>query len=168
MDPYPLNRELQLYELWRTRLLAEFPDTDEPTLRDTLEGLTDLREMLASLVRSYLDDLTLVEALGLRIGEMQKRVARFEARAEKKRSLVLSAMEQAELKQLAEADFTVSLRRTSPPLIVTCEREIPAGWWRPQPPKLERQALLVALRSGATIPGVALGQGPMTISVRSS
>ncbi|HUK06810.1 MAG TPA: siphovirus Gp157 family protein [Stellaceae bacterium] len=168
MDPYPLNRELQLHELWRTRLLAEFPETDEQTLRDTLEGLTSLREILVSLVRSYLDDLTLVEALGLRIADLRKRLARYEARAQKKRGLTLSVMEQADLKQLIAPDFTVSLRRTSPPLIVTAENEIPASWWKPQPSKLDRQGLLVALRGGVAVPGVVLGNGQMTLSVRST
>jgi len=166
MDPYPLNRELQLHELWRTRLLAEFPDTDEQTLRDTLEGLTDLGEILASLVRSYLDDLTLVEALGLRINDMQTRLARYEARVQKKRALVTSAMQQADLTQLVRPEFTISLRRTSPPIMVTAEKEIPASWWRPQEPKLDRQGLLAALRAGAIIPGVTLGDGHFTISVR--
>ena len=168
MDSYPLNRELQLHELWRSRLLAEFPETDEQTLRDTLEGLTDLKEILASLVRSYLDDVTLAEALSLRIADLQKRLARYEGRAQKKRGLVLSAMEQVELKQLIEADFTVSLRHTSSPLIVIAEDEIPAPWWKPQPPKLDRQGLLLALRGGAAIPGVALGNGQMTLYVRST
>jgi Siphovirus Gp157 len=168
MDPYPLNRELRLHELWRSRLLQEFPETDEQTLRDTLEGLTDLKAILASLVRSYLDDLTVVEALGLRITDLQKRLARYEARAQKKRGLVLSAMEQADLKQLIEPDFTVSIRRTSPPLIVMAENEIPTAWWKPQPPKLDRQGLLLALRGGLVVPGVALGNGQMTLSVRST
>ena len=168
MDPYPLHRELQLYELWRSRLLAEFPETDEQTLRDTLEGLTDLKEILASVVRSYLDDVTLAEALGLRIAGLQKRLARYEDRAQKKRGLVLSAMEEAELKQLIEADFSVSIRRATSPLIVTAESEIPAPWWKPQPPKLDRQGLVLALRGGAAIPGVALGNGQMTLYVRST
>ena len=42
-------RELSHYAYLRERLVAEFPDTDEETLLDTLEGLTDLHEMIAAV-----------------------------------------------------------------------------------------------------------------------
>ena len=84
------------------KLKAEFPDADEETLRDTLEGLTDLPEMLGAVVRSQLDDKSLVIALRGRIGEMKERLARFETRAQKKRDLVMTTMENADLRKLTE------------------------------------------------------------------
>ena len=73
--------ELHLHEFLRERLLAEFPDADDETLSDTLEGLTSLREKIAELLRSQQEDTTLVTALKLRIDELQERRARIEARA---------------------------------------------------------------------------------------
>ena len=66
---------------------------------------------------------------------MQERISRFEQRAEKKLALITSVMERADLKKLAEPDFTVSLRRTVPSVIITAEQEIPQSFWRPQPPR---------------------------------
>jgi len=120
-----LQHSLAEHEYLRQRLKAEFPDADEETLRDTLEGLSSLPEMLACALRSYLDDIALTAALGIRINDMQERISRFEQRAEKKRALITAVMERADLKKLAEPDFTVSVRATASSLMVTDETEIP-------------------------------------------
>lgn len=163
----PLLRHLAEYEYLREQLQAEYRDADEDTLRDTLEGLTTLPEALATVVRSYLDDLTLAAALGMRISEMQDRLSRIEQRAEKKRAVITVVMERADIRKLAEPDFTASLRAVPPTLLVADERQIPAGFWRPQAPKLDRRALIAALGAGQSVPGAVLGNGTMTLSVRS-
>ena len=165
MNPM-LQHSLAEHEYLRQRLKAEFPDADEETLRDTLEGLSSLPEMLACVLRSYLDDIALAAALGIRINDMQERISRFEQRAEKKRALITSVMERADLKKLAEPDFTVSFRTTAPSLVITAEGEIPQDFWKPQPPKLDRQGLTAALRGGRSVPGAVLSNGQATISVR--
>ena len=161
-----LNRELSHHQYLRERLEAEFPEADEETLRDTLEGITNLTDMLAEVLRSQLDDQALVAALKARIGDMQARAGRIEERARKKRELVTSVMERADLKKLMEPDFTVSLRPTRPPMAVVDEEAVPKEFWRPQAPKLDRQGLISALAAGRDIPGAILGNPPMTISVR--
>jgi hypothetical protein len=40
------------YQLMKQRLLMEYPSLDEETLADTLEGITDLHEMVAAVIRS--------------------------------------------------------------------------------------------------------------------
>ena len=164
--PDPLLRELAHHQYLREKLAAEFPDADEETLHDTVEGMTDLAEMLAAVVRSQLDDLALVSALRTRAADMQQRLLRIEQRASKKKELLTSVMERAGLKRLTEPDFTVSLRQTQPPLVLVDENEIPSEFWKPQPPKLDRQGLISALRLGRDISGATLGNGGLTISVR--
>ncbi len=162
----PLSHELTYHEYLREQIRNEFPDIDEETLADTLEGLTSLNEMLGAVVRSHLDDMAMVDALKSRVADMQDRLSRISKRADKKRELVTSVMEQADLKKLAEADFTVSLRPSSAPLVVTEEESIPEPFWKPQSPKLDRQGLIAALRSGAQVSGAALGYPRMTIAIR--
>ena len=161
-----LVHSLAEHQYLRERLQAEFPEADEETLRDTLEGLSLLPEALAAIVRSYLDDLDLAAALGIRISDMQERLSRFEQRADKKRELVTSVMERANIKKLAEADFTASLRAVPPSVVIIDEAQIPQDYWKPQPPRLDRQGLSAALKSGSAIPGAALSNSQITISVR--
>ncbi len=163
---YPLMHELTYHEHLREQIKNEFPDIDEQTLVDTLEGLTSLNEMLGAVVRSHLDDMAIFEALKSRMADMQDRLSRISKRADKKRELVTSVMEQADLKKLAEADFTVSLRTSSAPLVVTEEGSIPEPFWRPQAPKLDRHGLIAALKSGGQVPGAMLGNARMTIAIR--
>ncbi len=163
---HPVLHELTYHEYLREQIRNEFPDIDEETLADTLEGLTNLNEMLGAVVRSHLDDMAMVDALKSRVADMQDRLSRISKRADKKREIVTSVMEQADLKKLAEADFTLSLRATSAPLVVTEEESIPEPYWRPQAPKLDRQGLIAALKSGEHVPGAALGNPRMAIAIR--
>ena len=163
---HPIHHELTHHRYFRERLEAAFPDADEDTLRDTLEGMTNLTEMLAEVVRSCLEDQSLGSALRSRVSDMQERCARFDERARKKRELVSSVMEQAALKKLVEPDFTVSLRPSRAPLIIIDEAAIPEDYWKPQPAQLDRMGLISALSNGRDIPGAVLGNPPMTIAVR--
>jgi hypothetical protein len=161
-----LLHDLACHEFLRKHLKSDFPDADEDTLRDTLEGLSSLPEALAVVLRSYLDDLTLAAALGMRIDAMQERLGRIDHRADKKRELVSTVMERADIKKLAEPDFTASLRSSPPAVVVIDEAQIPQAYWKPQSPQLDRQGISTALKSGATVPGALLSNPEMVLYVR--
>ncbi len=166
MDNHNLSQEAVHYAYLRERLEAAFPDADEETLMDTLEGMTSLTDSLAELLRSSQEDQSLASALRSRMADMQERYSRFEERARKKRELVCTVMEEADLKKLTESDFTVSLRPARAPLMIIDEAAIPGDYWKPQPAKLDRMGLISALSNGRDIAGAVLGNPPMTISVR--
>ncbi len=162
-----LVRSLAEHAYLREHLLAEYREAiDEETLRDTLEGISSLPEALAAVVRSYLDDLTTAAALGMRIGDMQTRLSRIEARVEKKRATITAVMEKADIKKLEQPDFTAALRAVPPGLVVSDESQIPRDCWKPQPAKLDKRGLLAALNAGQSVPGAGLGNGGTTLSVR--
>ena len=162
-----LVRSLAEHAYLREHLLAEYREAiDDETLRDTLEGISSLPEALAAVVRSYLDDLMTAAALGMRIGDMQERLSRIEARVEKKRVTITQVMEKADIRKLEQPDFTASLRAVPPGLVVGDETQIPGDYWKPQPAKLDRRGLLAALNGGTSVPGVSLGNGGTTLSVR--
>ncbi len=166
MNTNALSSETHRHLFLREELAAAFPDADEETLRDTLEGLSNLPEMIGAVVRSELEDKALAKGLRGRIAEMEERLGRFEARAGKKREMAREAMEQADLQKITEPDFTVSLRSVQPPLVIVEEKEIPEEFWRPQPAKLDRQKLRLALGSSKGVPGAVFGNAGRTISVR--
>lgn len=159
-------RSLAEHEYLREHLLAEYREIDDETLRDTLEGISSLPEALAAVVRTYLEDLALAAALGIRINDMQERIGRIEARAEKKRLAIVSVMERADMRKLEQPDFTASLRAVPPGLVIADGSLVPEGYWRPQAPKLDRRALLAALTAGTVVPGASLGNGGSTLAVR--
>jgi len=162
----PILLELQLHKYLRQKLLAEFPETDEETLSDTLEGLTDLHDKLAAIVRSQQEDRVLSLALKERIGEMQGRLGRIQERVTKKKDLVVTVMDRAGIKKLSEADFTASLRSTPRPLMISDEGAIPEEFWKTPAPKLEKKKLIDYLANDQEVPGACLGNGGVTVSVR--
>jgi len=158
--------ESSKYQQLRERLLANFPTADEETLLDTLEGITNLHEMIAAVVRSALVDEALQSGLRLRVDEMRQRLARLEDRGGKKRQLALEAMNKVGLSKLEQPDFTASARAGSPALIIVTEDRIPDTYWLPQPPKLDRQTILGELKRGGEIPGAQLSNPQPVLMVR--
>ena len=158
--------EVPKYQILKERILAAYPDVDDEILADTLEGITDLHEMIAAVIRSALVDEALGSGLGARLADMKERQSRLEVRASKKRELALQAMSLTGLTKLEQPDFTASTRAGVPALVVVSEQAIPQAYWLTQPPKLDRQALLGELKRGGTITGVTLSNPKPLLMVR--
>jgi hypothetical protein len=154
------------YLALRDRLQAAEPDLDERTLADTIEGLTDLHEIVAAIVRSAILDQALAEGLRGRLTEMQGRLERLEDRASKRRQIARDVMVETELKSITAPDLTISLRLGSPALVVIDEAAIPPTYWVPREPRLDRQGLNADLKRDIQVPGVALKNPEPVLSVR--
>jgi hypothetical protein len=147
-------------------IARDFPEADEETLTDTLEGASDLPQLLIAVLRSREVDLSLIEALHRRLEAQRARLERLQSRAEQKRVLVTTAMQEAGLKRLVAPDFTVSLRAGPPKVVVIDESQIPAEFWVARLPRLDRQQLLAALKAGRSVPGALLSNPETTLAVR--
>jgi hypothetical protein len=154
------------YRLIRDRLRAEDPQIDDQTLADTVEGLTDLHEILTAVIRAALADQALATGLEGRIAEMQARLDRLQDRAAKRRQIVKDVMVELDLKKITAPDFSVSIRPGMPALLVLDEAAVPSIYWQPSAPRLNRQGLLSELKEGAEIKGVALSNPEPVLSVR--
>ena len=154
------------YRAVRDRIRAEDPEIDDLTLADTVEGLTDLHEIVTAILRSALEDEALVNGLKTRIAEMEGRLERLRDRASKRRQIAKDVMIELDLKKLTAPDFTASIRPGTPALMVIDEAAIPSIYWEPREPRLNRQALACELKEGAEITGVTLSNPEPVLSVR--
>ena len=89
MELPALKIEVQIYNCLRQKVMEQYLDLDDETIRDTLEGITDLHEMIATVIRSALVDEALGSGLRARLDDMKERLSRLEVRASKKRELAL-------------------------------------------------------------------------------
>lgn len=154
------------YRTLRDRIRAQDPQIDEQTLAYTVEGLTDLHEILAAIVRAALADEALANGLKCRIGEMQDRLGRLQDRALQRRRIVKDTMVELDLTKLTAPDFTASVRAGLPPLVVLNEEAVPKIYWEPGQPRLKRQVLANDLKAGSEIAGATLSNSEPVLSVR--
>ena len=154
------------YRTIRERIRAQDPQIDEETLADTVEGLTDLHEIAAAIVRAALADEALATGLKGRIAEMQDRLARLQDSASKRRQIAKDVMLELDVKKITAPDFTVSIRPGMPSLLILDEAAVPSIYWEPREPRLNRQGLLNELKDGADLQGVALSNPEPVLSVR--
>jgi len=161
-----LNNEAGRYQAFSEELKRAYKDIDEETLADTLEGLSDLPDLLKGVLRSSLEDEGLVEALKVRLGDMQERLGRLRLRAQRKRDLAGEIMERAGVAKLTAPDFSASLRTSPVKAEIFDEAKLPEIFFTPQPPKLDRVGLMAALKQGVPLDGARLVSGGMHLQVR--
>lgn len=141
-------------------------DADPKLILDTIEGETNLAEACAVVLEQTLEDEILLEGLGVKIAELQTRKGRMERSIESRRGIILMAMDKAGLHTIKSPLGTMSVRPTQPKLVVKDEAVIPARFFKPQDPKLDRAALAEALKAKEVIPGAELSNGGVSLSIR--
>ena len=154
------------YRAIRDRIREQDPQIDEQTLADTVEGLTDLNEIIAAIVRAALADEALATGLKGRIAEMQDRLDRLQDCAAKRRQIAKEVMIELDIKKITAPDFTVSIRPGMPSLLVIDEKAVPSVYWQPVAPKLKRLELLNELKQGARSPALPSPIQNRSLSVR--
>lgn len=155
----------------KEQLLVQFPDLaeDERALLDTLDGESKLDDMLAEVMRSSEDDAMLVAGIKERMTELNERKARLERRVEAKREIVCRTMDKANLQKIERPDFTLSLRKSPPAVLITDEKLIPDDYLiHPEPPapKPDKAGIAVALKGGKEVPGATLSNGNVGLQIR--
>ena len=77
-----------------------------------------------------------------------------------------STLEIADRPKLELDIGTVSLTKVHPKAHILEEADIPADFWKPQPPKLDLKTLTAALKEGVRVPGATLTNGSHTVTIR--
>jgi len=165
MNTEILRSEAAHYSLLRDQIREDYGNLDDETLADTLEGISDLPQMIEEIVRSSLEDEAMIASLKLRAEAMAARLSRLKERHQKKRQLVAWAMGAAGLAKLKACDFSVSVSEGALRLEVRDESFVPEIYFVPQPAKLDRAGITAALKRGEVVEGAQLVQGQPYISV---
>jgi len=145
---HALTKETQAAAVLREQL-REVAGDDEDMIRDMIEGETSLHELISVLVLEVAHDDRLAAAAKLHADEIKKRGDRIKARAEIKRALIASAMEQGGLKRIETAAGTVTRKAVAPKVIISDESEIPTAYFDIPDPKLSTKRVGEALKARA-------------------
>lgn len=143
-------------------------DVDEQLLLDTIEGETDIQEMLLEVDDRIAEYESNAAAIKMRIDDLTKRMNRNKRTAETLRTIILSAMDKAGIKKIESPQSTITLKAKARALQVNDEAEIPAKYWKPADPVLDKKGLIADLKENITVPGASLDNGGILLQIKRS
>lgn len=152
---------MKLYELSQqyAQLVELVEELDEVTFRDTLESIQeeidDKVENTAKLMRSFQVD---VDALKLEEKRLADRRIAIEKRIESIKDYLKNQMEVAGIDKVKRPTLTVSIANNPPSVEIEDESLIPFDYMVPQPARIDKKALLTALKEGQDISGASIKQ----------
>jgi len=162
------NHEVAIYAYNQLKeiLVADGCD-DEQCLLDTLEGETDIADILVRLQRQRDEADDSAAVLKSRVEVLQQRKARFEDRSERLKMLICDIMQRTDLKKLESPEFTISLREGKESVSIAVEEFISDEYARIETiRKLDKKAIAQDLKLGKIIPGASIVRGDPTVAVR--
>jgi Siphovirus Gp157 len=146
-DPrFALSQELKAKQTLLDQLRALAVE-DPDFLTDLIEGETDLLELMAAIDASIIDDEIIADGARAALDKLQARKRAAETRIELKRRLLAHTLQQIGLKTLRTPTATLTIADASLKAIAVAPEDIPARWWKPQPPKLDQDGLTKAIRA---------------------
>ncbi len=123
---WPVTDAVRIYKDIREQLMHEYELLPEDQcLIDTLDGITDLNEQIAALVRDSVRAKAMADALKIIIDDNIRRKRRFEDKAERLRALSLWAMTEANVHKVDAPDMTISNTEGQKRVIITDENAVP-------------------------------------------
>ncbi len=169
-----LSAEVRSYNALRDWIAEQYNvNPDDPVVLDTLEGATNLHEMIASLAREARRRKANAEALATIIDENKKRKERHEAAAESIRSAIARAMLDAGLKRSEAPDATITVRMGESKPKVVSEELLPDWYWEEKiirKPDMSEIKLTIELRKengdSEPIPGVVMTNPAPILTIR--
>ncbi len=147
-------------------LLAQIASHDDETLSaDMVEGETELHDAIETALAEMDEAAALAEGVKAMIAKYETRKSALERRAERLRSAIEQAMAVSGLASIRLPAATLTVKDTPPKAIITDESLIPAEFWKPRDPSLDKAAINAAAKLGS-IPGVTMSNGGVSLQVR--
>jgi hypothetical protein len=147
-------------------LTEAYPELADDTslLADTLEGETDVMDVLRHLVRQAQETKAIAEGLGEYTQELTGRKGRLDRRVEYLRALILNVMDVAGLPKANLPEATLSVRAGTARRVVDDAMLLPDCFV-----KIERKPDHAAIKEAGTdadIPGTHISNGAPSLTVR--
>lgn len=146
--------------------LGKLGEMDEDTIRDTIEGETNLQEAIAGAVALLTNAEIMQGGLKAKLAELDARKVRYDNRVTFIRTAIEQAMVIGNLPSMELPDATLSLSKRAPGLVITDEAKIPARFWKPQDPVIDKKAIAEALKAKEEVAGASLGAGTVSLTIR--
>jgi hypothetical protein len=143
-------------------------EIDEQLKLSTLEGETELNELVSALLAENEDDEGNIGQVKEQIETRRERIARFERRIEARRNAIVSLMDTAQITKLPLPEATISLRTLQPrPKVIDAE-QLPDEFVTIETIRRPNtDALKQAFEAGKPLPpGVVITNGGASLTVR--
>lgn len=162
LDPTIVRREIEALRLSFPEL---FEDGDEQLLHDMLQGQTSLHEFLGIVEDRRQDAASMAGAIATRIGELELRQRRIEKREQAMRRLAFQLMQAAEQKKIELPTATLSIRYSTPRVMIIDEGAVPDDFCRFKR-EPDKTRIKEALQNTTFVPGATLSNVEPTLAIR--
>lgn len=161
---HTLSRETEAAKM----LLAHHADVlgDDDAKAIAVETETTLHDAIGRALSRIRDCDLMADAIASHVDALKQRKERIARQSEALRTAVGVAMDVAQLTKVEHALGTVSVRAVPPKVQIIDEAAVPARFWKPSDPKLDKKAVLDAIKQGEDVPGATLSNGSTTIAVK--
>lgn len=146
-------------------MLRDVLTEDERLYLDTLEGETDLYELVRKLLNEIEQDEGVQAVLAEQIADRAARKSRAAERVKHNREAIGALLECASLDKLTLPEATISLRKVAPKPIVTDEAAVPDEFCR-FTRKPDMAAIKAGVEAGRAVSGVSFDNGGISLTVR--
>lgn len=155
----------------KAELLDRFAglQNDPEALADTVEGLSNLHDVLKHIVWEIRKVARDRDAIKERQVDLLKRARALNEREERLRSLVAHGMSEGGIETLTDVEWSAGLSNAAPKLVIDDEYVIPERFWfqpQPKPLVIDRVELFEAVKAGEEVPGAHLSNGGPTLTIR--
>jgi hypothetical protein len=140
-------------------------DADPDLIHDTLEGETDVFEIMNWLLGKIGDEDAMQEAIATRVAALKERSKASEGRVARLRGALEACMTASGEKSLRLPEATVTIGWKKPGIALIDEAVLPEAFWKVKR-EVSRSAINESLGRGEVVPGVTLDNGGQTLTVR--
>lgn len=153
----------------KERLLQSDPDlaSDETAMRDTLDGETDVYDVLRRLARFTLEAEAMEAVTKQRATNLAARQKRFAARADAARGAIFAMMQALDVQSFPDAEFTITVKTGRSAVYVSDEASIPDEFVRTTR-AVDKSAISDALKAGKDVPGASFSNGIPSLQIKAT